>query len=196
MNKLNILILIIILLLMLITSGCIKTIWDEQTSKYGFSFNTANYDNHPDFVIENLKEGIVFLHFSQDVNVASDIMDDLIWNFFNIEISPLWINHSGIYSDVNRVVIYEEMNFYYYYINLDHTTSEISKTYDIYDKEDINGIPMFTIITLGFYKTEIKPYYFSMYGTFSFDNNQDRIEYLQDVIGESIKLYKENSEFR
>jgi len=47
---------------------------------------------------------------------------------------------------------------------------------------------------LGYDKGIIKPYYTTVYGTLGLDNDMDRIEFLTELIRESIDIYNQNSE--
>ena len=67
-------------------------------------------------------------------------------------------------------------------------------TFSIYDKDNIKGLPMFSIITLGYDKGIIKPYYTTLYGSLNLDNDSDRLNYLIELLQQSIEIYAQNSE--
>ena len=61
--------------------SCIKL--DPKTSS-DFLFKTANGKNHPDFVLDNLTKGPIFLAYRKDVCTYCDEMEPLLMDIFNI----------------------------------------------------------------------------------------------------------------
>jgi hypothetical protein len=166
---------------------CLSCLKLEPKTESDFIFNTANGQPHPDFIIENLSKGIIFLHYSEDACHGCDIMYPVIKDLFSIEF--------GKEDMVYDIVKFEDFDVVYYYINLDHTNDMMQKTFPIYDKDDIKGLPMFTIVTLGYDKGIIKPYYTTLYGTLNpLDNDLDRLNYLKELLQESIDIYLQNYE--
>jgi len=113
-------------------------------------------------------------------------MYPLIKEIFNIEF--------GKDDMVYKIAQFEDFNISYYYINLDHTNDAMRNTFPIYDKDNIKGLPMFTIVTLGYDKGIIKPYYTTLYGTLNLDNDSDRLNYVTELLRQSIDIYSQNSE--
>ena len=181
-----------IFLLFGVFSGCVRTRWSEQTSKYDFTFLTVDSEPHPEFITNSLKNGVVLLHYSEDACYIADIMEEFIWDFFDLMQDSDFINsiESGNY---NGLVKFEDSNIEYFYINLDNTFDEYEESYDIYDIKDVKGIPMFTIITLGYYQSEIKPYLLTLYGNLGYNDENERSNYLKDILREAINIYNENS---
>jgi hypothetical protein len=68
------------------------------------------------------------------------------------------------------------------------------QSFPIYDKDHISGLPMFAIVTVGYDKGIIRPYYTTVYGTLGLDNDDDRFAFLTDLIKESIDIYNQNIE--
>ena len=93
---------------------------------------------------------------------------------------------------VYEIVTFEDSDIFYFYNNIDHTSEEMRKSLQIYDQDHIGGLPMFSIVTLGYDHGIIKPYYTSLYGTLNVDNNEDRIIILKEIIQESIDIYNQN----
>lgn len=165
---------------------CLSCLKLEPKTELDFIFKTANGHPHPDFVLENLTKGVVFLHYSEDACHGCDIMYPIIKDLFNIEF--------GKEDMVYNLTIFENNTIPYYYINLDHTNDLMRNSFDIYDKDNVNGLPMFTIITVGYDKGIIKPYYTTLYGTLNLDNDKDRFDFLTELLTESIDIYLQNYE--
>jgi hypothetical protein len=165
---------------------CLSCLKLEPITELEFIFDTADGQSHPDFIIENLTKGVVFLHYSEDACAGCDIMYPIIKELFNIEF--------GKEDMVYELVKFEDSNIPYYYINLDHTNDIMRNTFPIYDKDNIRGLPMFTIITLGYDKGIIKPYYTTLYGTLNLDNDSDRLDFLRELLRQSNDIYLQNSE--
>jgi thiol-disulfide isomerase/thioredoxin len=54
-------------------------------AKADFTFTTATEEPHPDFVLDNLSSGIVFLHFSKDACAGCDVMLPTIQELFSAD---------------------------------------------------------------------------------------------------------------
>ena len=165
---------------------CLSCLKLEPITNTNFIFETTNGIPHPDFIIENLTKGVIFLHYSEDACSGCDIMYPVIKDLFNIEF--------GKEEMVYNITNFEDYEIIYYYANLDHTNEIMKNSFSIYDKDDIKGLPMFSIITLGYDKGIIKPYYTTLYGTLNLDNDPDRLDYLKHLLNQSIDIYLQNSE--
>jgi hypothetical protein len=165
---------------------CLSCLKLEPTTDVDFIFETANEEPHPDFIIENLTKGVVFLHYSEDACAGCDIMYPIIKDLFNIEF--------GKEDMVYNITTFEDIKIPYYYINIDHTNKLMRNSFFIYDKDNIKGLPMFTIVTLGYDKGIIKPYYTTLYGTLNLDDDDDRFNFLSELLQQSIDIYSQNSE--
>ena len=170
----------------IVTVLCLSCLKLQPKTKIDFTFETAYGEPHPDFVLENLTNGILFLHYSEDACPGCDIMYPVIQNLFNITFEKE--------DMVYKIIDFEGLDIAYFYINIDHTSEEMKNYFPIYDKDHISGLPMFAIITLGYDKGIIRPYYTTVYGTLGLDNDIDRIEFLTELIRESIDIYNQNSE--
>ena len=165
---------------------CLSCLKLEPKTQSDFIFETTNGKPHPDFVIENLTKGVIFLHFSEDACPGCDIMYPIIKDLFKIEFGK----EDMVYTITN----FEGNVIPYYYANLDHTNELMRNTFSIYDKDNIKGLPMFSIITLGYDKGIIKPYYTTLYGSLNLDNDSDRLNYLIELLQQSIEIYAQNLE--
>ena len=151
-----------------------------------FTFETATGVPHPDFILDNLSSGIVFLHYSKDACAGCDVMLPTIQELFSV--------NYGKEDMFQKQLEFNESTIHYYYINIDHTIEEKEKTFPIYDKDFIDGLPMFTIVTLFYDHGTVKPYYTSLYGTLGPENDthEKRYNYLTDLINYTIGLWDEN----
>lgn len=121
------------------------------------SFRYQANEDHPDFVLEELDGGVVFLHYRTDVCSACDAMEPVV-DDLEEEYSRVRFNH----------------------INLDHAERKRKHSYQIYDIEgsegDITGVPMFVIMTLKEEGGEQKPYFKVLYGIHEKSKLKDDIE--------------------
>lgn len=161
---------------------CLSCLKLEPKVNLEYTFDTANNKNHPDFVLDNLLDGVIFLHYSADACHGCDIIFPVIKDFFNVEFEK----EDVIYE----IVEFEDSNLAYYYNNVDHTTQEMRDSYDVYDVGGQGARPMCTIITLRYDRGIVKPYYVSIYGTFG-ENDEERISFLTETMQISIDLYNE-----
>ena len=165
---------------------CLSCLKLEVSTIKEFTFETANDEPHPDFVLDNLTKGPVFLHYSEKACPGCDIMYPIIKQFFNVEFEK----NEMFYEMVN----YENSSVSYIYTNIDYCSEEMRDSLSIYDKDHVHGLPMFSVVTLGYDRGIIRPYYTSVYGTLGFDNDEERISLLTELMQESIDMYNQNWE--
>lgn len=163
---------------------CLSCIKLQPYTIREFTFTTANNASHPDFVLENLTKGPVFLEYSEDACPACDTMHPVIEQLFNVSYEK-----DQMFS---QTVTFQNQNITFIYINIDHTTSEMRSSQFIYDKDHISGLPMFSVVTLGNDNGIVKPYYTSVYGTLNLNTNNERIQLFTEIIQNSITIYQEN----
>jgi hypothetical protein len=163
---------------------CLSCIKLEPRTIREFTFNTVDNASHPYFVTENLTKGPVFLQYSEDVCAGCEVMFPIIKQLFNVEFEK-----QEMFSGT---VIFEHQNITYIYINFDHTLDVYENSYPIYDKDDIGGLPMFTVVTLGYDHGTVRPYYTTLYGTLNVPTDADKTALLTEVLHESIILYNDN----
>jgi hypothetical protein len=163
---------------------CLSCIKLEPKTIQEFTFATQDNAPHPYFVTENLSKGPVFLHYSEDVCAGCEVMFPIVKHLFNIEFEK-----QDMFSDT---VMYDYTNITYVYINLDHTIDAYENSFPLYDKDDIGGLPMFTIVTLGYDHGAVRPYYTTLYGTLNVPTDADRTSLLQETLTESIEMYQQN----
>jgi hypothetical protein len=163
---------------------CLSCIKLEPLTSSDYTFETAHNQPHIDYVLENLKTGVVFLHFSEDACYGCDVMYPVIKDLFSIDFGK----EEMIYYQLS----YNNQTVHYYYTNIDHAIKERIDAFFVYDKDHIGGLPMFTIATVGYDSGIIKPYYTSLYGTLNINTDEKRLEFLQSIMQESLQLWDEN----
>jgi hypothetical protein len=163
---------------------CLSCIKLEPKTIQEFTFDTEGNAPHPYYVTENLTKGPVFLDYSEDVCAGCEVMFPIIKQLFNIEFEK-----QDMFS---KTVIYDHANITFIYINLDHTIDVLENSFPLYDKDDIGGLPMFTIVTLGYDHGTVRPYYTTLYGTLNVPTDAERTSLLQEVLTESIEMYQQN----
>jgi hypothetical protein len=163
---------------------CLSCIKLEPKTVSEFTFNTVDNAPHPYFVIENITKGPVFLHYSENVCAGCEIMFPIVKHLFNVEF--------GKQDMFSGTVIFEHQNITYIYINLDNSTDAYVNSFPIYDKDDIGGLPMFTIVTLGYDHGTVRPIYTTIYGTLNVPTDAERAALLTELLHESINQYNDN----
>jgi hypothetical protein len=166
---------------------CLSCLKLEPKTIADFTFETADDRPHPLFMLENLSKGPVFLHYSGDACAGCDVMYPVIKDLFSIEF--------GKQDMYQTLVAYENTTVAYIYVNIHHTTNVLRDAQPIYDKEHVGGIPMFTIVTLGYDNGDVKPKYTTLYGTlttYGCDTDAQRLVFLQQLLRECIEMYEQN----
>ena len=121
-------------------------------------------------MLKNLTNGPIFIAYRQDVCEACDIMEPIIQEIFSV----MYEKEDTIYKDVK----FDNTIVTFIHINIDHSSMEKRNSLFIYDKDHVEGVPMFAIITLGYDHGFIKPYYTTAYGTLELEKNKERKELL------------------
>lgn len=170
----------------IVTVICLSCVKLEPRTRLDFTFDTATGDPHPQFVLENLSKGPVFLHYRTDVCAACDDMEPVLRDVFNVSYD--------ITEEFYKTIIFGDTNVTFIHINLDHTSETKKNSFQIYDKDNINGVPMFTIVTLGYHPAFVKPYYATGYGFLGQDNPEDAGLVIKDMIDDASTTYHQNRE--
>ncbi len=163
---------------------CLSCIKMEPRTVLKFRFQTATSEPFPDPLLENLTEGVIFLHFRIDVCPACDEMDSVVKDVFGLEsLDEPYIVASKNFSGVKVKLIH---------INLDHVGGELKKLYRIFDVAGENGVPMFTVVTLGYDRGTVKPCYATGYGFLGKSNPSAAERIVVKMINDAVELYKRN----
>ena len=163
---------------------CLSCIKLDPKTRLDFTFETATGEPHPDFIVENLSKGPIFIEVREDVCAACDTMAPVIKEIFDIEFEK----EDTFYT----TIAFEENNVTFIHINLDHATEELEHAFDVYDKDHVGGVPMFTLITFGYDRGFVKPSYTTAYGTLNLQTSEERKDLLLGVIQDGIDLYNQN----
>ena len=163
--------------------GCIKL---EPKTVIKFRFDLAHGDEYPDFVIKNLSKGPIFLHFRIDVCSACEEMDPVIQEIFNIE-------------DMRKIFLMKTKNFSgsevtFMHINLDHVNDVFRDAYESFDISKQGGVPMYTVITLGYDRGFVKPCYATGYGFLEKDSPLKAKRVMLEMLNDAVDLFKRNRE--
>ena len=165
---------------------CLSCIKLYPMTSTDFTFETGTGEPHPDFILDSLKDGPIFLHYSEDACTACDIMFPSILEFLNVKPEKT--------KSYYKLTTFEDKPVPYYYIYLDDeaTSEEWLNTFNIYDKDHIHGLPMFSVITINYaHSGIIEPYYTTLYGAIK-DNTEQRIDFFTELMQEAFVLYEEN----
>ncbi|MCK4825002.1 hypothetical protein KA005_55145 [bacterium] len=167
----------------IVSTLCLSCIKLDPISRLEFVF-LENLEDHPEFVLENLTTGILFIEYRSDVCTACDIMAPTIKDIFSLSFEK----EDTLYELVN----YNGSNVHFYHINLDHASKIQEDSFPMYDKDRRTGVPMFVVITVKYDRGTIKPCYTAAYGTLGLDTDEERRNLLVDMIDDGIKLYEQN----
>jgi len=146
-----------------------------------FTFETANGQPHPAFIVDNLTKGPVFLAFRRDVCEACDIMDLIVQDVFNVDFEMEDVMYEPVDFDGSIV------NFMH--INLDHASGEIEDSFSVYGGR---GVPLFVVITLGNNSGNIELSYAIAEGTLTLDTYAGRKAFLITMVQDAIDHYTKN----
>lgn len=164
---------------------CLSCIKLDRIYSIDYRFETANNEPYPKFIIEDLKEGPVFIAFRTDVCEYCDYMEPLIIEIFGVSFEM---------EDVIREVIdFNGTDIIFYHINNDHATGELKTLQPYFDIDGDNGVPMFTTLSIEYNHGIISPYYLTVYGILDPDfTDEERKEDITNKMLNAIKVYNEN----
>ncbi len=163
--------------------GCLKL---NPKTHLSFTFETANGEPYPNFVLRNLSKGPVFIHYRDDVCSACDAMEPIVKEIFGVNYS--------IEQCFFKTVNFNGTNVTFIHINLDHSDKNKVDSFKIYDRNHVNGVPMFVVVTLGYDRTFVKPCYSTGYAFLEKNTPQAAKKVLLSMIEDGIELYKQNRE--
>lgn len=164
---------------------CLSCIKLNRVYSQDYMIETANGKPHPDFIIDELVKGPVFLAFRTDVCAYCDDMEPLIMQIFNVTFEK-----EDVFS---KTVNFNGTDVIFYHINNDHATGELKTLQPFYDIDGDNAVPMFTMMTLEYHRGIVSPYYLTVYGILNPDyTDEQRIEELTNIVLTAIELYNEN----
>ena len=168
----------------IVSTLCLSCIKLDPLSTLEFVFETGNGEEHPDFVLQNLTSGILFIEYRSDVCTACDIMAPIIKDIFGL--------HFEKEDTLYELVDYDGSDVHFYHINLDHATQIQEDSFPTYDKDNRGGVPMFVVITVKYNRGIIDPCYAAAYGTLGLDASEERRDFVTDMLDDGINLYELN----
>ena len=171
----------------IVTTLCLSCIKMDPITNFEFTFEKNTDDPNPSFILENLTDGVVFLAFRQDVCEGCDKMEPVLKDLFDVEFEK----EELFYQQVD----FDGENVHFYHINLDHSSGDIRQSFFIYDQDDIGGVPMFVLVSLGNNSGNIEPYYTAAYATLGLQANEGRKAALKKMITTGINIYLENKDY-
>jgi hypothetical protein len=171
---------------------CLSCIKLEPITSRDFTFETANEADHPNFVKNTLKNKnfILIQYGTESCPACDDMIQFLIEPYFNI----------SFYSEKTKYHEYEielenfSFQYIYIYIKDKGTAEEKTSSWEIYDKDNIGGFPMFTFITLEYeHSGKILPYYTTIYGKLNMGDDYSGIyKIFYELLEESQEKYERN----
>ena len=165
---------------------CLSCIKLQPITTVEFTFKTYQGRLHPDFVLENLSKRPVFIAYRATVCEFCDVMDPVLEDVLNVE----HINREGLLIfDLE----YNGTDMLFIHINISEAPELYSNSQLVYMKDIFEtSVPMFTMITLGYNRGIIEPYYATAYGILGQETFEGQKQVLTSIIEDGIKLYNEN----
>ena len=172
----------------IVTTLCLSCIKLDPITRLEYTFETANSQPHPTFILENLTTGPVFLAYREDVCEACDIMEPLVQEIFNVHFEP----KSILFYEATE---YSGSTVNFFHINVGKVSGEIRESFFTYDQDNRGGVPMFVMITLGDNEGVIEPCiipcYTTAYATLGLQGDEGRKAFLRRMISYGIEKYNE-----
>jgi hypothetical protein len=162
----------------IVATTCYSCIKMDPLPNLQFTFETANGDPHPNFILENLTMGPVFLGYRLDVCAACDIMDPLVQDVFGVTFEMDELFYESVDFDGSTV--------HFFHINLDHATGAFKDSFSVYGSK---GVPLFVIISLDNNSGIIEPAYAIAEATLGLPTNEGRKIFLQTMVEEALIRY-------
>lgn len=162
----------------IVSTTCLSCIKMDPIPDVSFSFEAKEKDGHPDFILENLSQGPIFIGFRKDVCSACEVMDPVLEDVFDVNF--------GKKETFYKKILFEGSNITFIHTNLDHTSKKMENAFSVYGGK---GVPMFLLVTLGNNSGNIQPCYTVVYGTLALDNNPARKAFLEKIVREGIEKY-------
>jgi len=176
---------------------CLSCIKLQPKTVVEFKFDTYNDAHHPDFILEDLKEGPIFIAYRTTVCEYCDVMEPIVEDIFNID-SLSEDETTGVrllnQTDYAKYTLeYNGTSFVFYHINSTTSPDYLANTQLVYMNDIFrDATPMFTTITVRYHRGVVTPYYSTVYGVLEKDTYNERKAVLTGILDDAIDLYKEN----
>lgn len=170
----------------IVSITCLSCIKLSPVTTVEFTFDTYKERPHPDFVLENLSKGPVFIAYRSTVCEFCDVMDPVVEDVLDVE----HINRAGFLTfDVN----YNGTDLLFIHINKSEASDYYSDSQLVYMKDVFEtSVPMFTMVTIRYHRGIVEPYYATAYGILGKETFEGQKQALTFIIEDGIKLYNEN----
>ena len=163
---------------------CLSCIKMDPKTVLEFRFETVDGKDFPEFILENLSKGPVFLHFRIDVCPGCDEMDPVIKKIFDVDdVEKPFLVKTKNFSGVGVTLVH---------INLDHVDSTFKDVYESFNILKDEAVPMYTIVTLGYDRGVVKPCYATGYSFLGKNSPVEAKKVLIEMIKNAVDLYERN----
>ena len=163
---------------------CLSCIKMDPKTVLEFRFETVDGKDFPEFILENLSKGPVFLHFRIDVCPGCDEMDPVIKEIFDVDdVKKPFLVKTKNFSGVGVTLVH---------INLDHVDSTFKDVYESFNILKDEAVPMYTIVTLGYDRGVVKPCYATGYSFLGKNSPVEAKKVLIEMIKNAVDLYERN----
>lgn len=158
---------------------CLSCIKLKPDTKMEYRFETANKKTHPDFVLENLSKGPIFITYRIDFCPGCDELEEDLIDILNISFGP--------YDVFYKTIKFNNSNITFIHINTNQAeeNGELYNSRQVYDIVGAEGNPMLVFITYGYNHGFIEPSYSTIYGlreTFV-NSKAELVSYISEAIG-------------
>ncbi len=167
----------------IVATTCYSCIKMDPLPNVVFTFGTATGGPTPDFILENLTTGPVFLGYRLDVCAACDIMDPIVQDVFDVSFDRDELTYEFVEFHGSPV--------HFYHINLDHSTGAFKESFTIYGGR---GVPLFVVVTLGNNNGTIEPTYAIAEATLGLPTDEGRKAFLETMMHDAISRYTQYQE--
>jgi hypothetical protein len=171
----------------IVSVTCLSCIKLQPKTVIEFKFDTYQDKPHPDFVLDNLTEGPVFLAYRTIVCEFCDVMDEVLEDIFEVRYT------------VEDPIVVKKINFdgttlTFIHINKDLVSDSLKNSQEVYMQDVFKtSVPMFTLVTIRYtHGGDVEEYYATAYGVLEKDTFEERKAVLLDIIQNGVDLYKEN----
>lgn len=167
----------------IVATTCYSCIKMDPLPNLEYSFETANGEPHPSFILQNLTTAPIFLGYRLDVCAACDIMDPIIQDVFDVSFAMDELAY--------ELVEFHGSSIHFYHINLDHSAGAFKDSFTTYGGM---GVPLFVVVTLDNNNGTIEPTYAIAEGTLGLPTEEGRKLFLELMVHGAITQYEQYQE--
>ena len=175
----------------IVTELCLSCVKLKPDTDIEYRIDTVNGKPHPDFVVENLSKGPVFITYRIDFCPGCDELEENLIDVLDIDFGP-----NDVFS---KTLSLNDENFTFIHIN----TNRVEENTDLYNSRMVydivgdKGNPMMVFVTYNYNHGKGGISYATTYGLKEENVNkvEERNEELISYIQDSIELYNKYSDF-